>query len=64
MSWIVPSEEGEELQGYIFTSDSLSQHWAILDGFEGDGYRRVSVSVTVQSGKKIKACVYALKQDS
>jgi len=27
---------GEEIKGFIFTSENLSDHWHMLDDFEGD----------------------------
>ncbi|MDJ0777018.1 MAG: gamma-glutamylcyclotransferase family protein [Gammaproteobacteria bacterium] len=57
---IVPSEDGEEVEGYVFSSDHLRNHWPMLDEYEGTGYRRVPVLVKVESGEKIEACVYAL----
>jgi len=57
---IVPSDEGEEVEGYVFTSDHLSGHWAMLDEYEGNGYKRVPVLVKIESGEKIEAYVYAL----
>ena len=57
---IVPSEDGEEIEGYVLSSDRLSEHWAMLDEFEGDGYERGPVLVTIESGERIEAYVYAL----
>ena len=59
---IVPSEDGEEVKGYVFSSDRLSEHWSMLDQFEGDGYIRRPVEVTKQGGEKIQAYVYALNR--
>ncbi len=58
---IVPSDAGEEVEGFVFSSSDLSKHWTMLDEYEGAGYERVSVIVTTESGEKLKACVYALK---
>lgn len=59
---IVPSDEGEEVEGFIFSSDSLSKHWSMLDEYEGAGYKRVPVLVKTESGEKIEAYVYALNR--
>ncbi|MGK7911412.1 MAG: gamma-glutamylcyclotransferase family protein [Synechococcus sp.] len=59
---IVPSEEGEAVEGHVFSSNHLSEHWAMLDEFEGDGYRRVRVSVQVEGAEQVEAFVYALNQ--
>ena len=57
---IVPSEDGEEIKGYVLSSDRLSEHWTMLDEFEGDDYERIPVLVTIESGEKVKAYVYVL----
>jgi gamma-glutamylcyclotransferase (GGCT)/AIG2-like uncharacterized protein YtfP len=57
---IVPSDEGEEVEGFLFSSDHLSDQWSMLDEYEGTGYRRVSVLVKTESGENTEAYVYAL----
>jgi len=57
---IVPSENGEEVAGYLFSSNELAAHWAMLDEFEGSGYKRTLVTVKIEGGEKIQAYVYAL----
>ena len=59
---IVPAEDGEEVEGYVLTSDRLSEHWAMLDEFEGNGYQRITASVKLNSGESIEAYVYALNR--
>lgn len=59
---IVPSEDGEEVEGFIFSSESLEDHWAMLDEFEGEGYERVPVTVCVDGKYDVEAFVYALNQ--
>ena len=60
---IVPADDGEEVAGHVLTSAQLAHHWERLDAFEGDGYRRVSVTVRVDSGEQVEAWVYALNRD-
>ncbi len=60
---IVPAEDGDDVAGYLLTSAQLKRHWARLDAFEGDGYRRVAVSVRIESGERADAYVYALDRD-
>ena len=57
---IVPSDEGEEVKGFVFSSELLSEHWSMLDEYEGASYRRVPVLVKTEKGNKIEAYVYAL----
>ena len=57
---IVPSDTGEEVHGQVFASDALSEHWARLDAFEGEGYVRVPVTARLADGTLVEAQVYAL----
>ena len=59
---IIPSDEEEEVEGFLFSSVHLAEYWPMLDEFEGTGYSRVLVSVTADLGEKIEAYVYALNQ--
>lgn len=61
---VVPSTDGGEVEGFLFASADLDEHWPRLDSFEGDGYERVSVTVTVGDGQDVEAYVYALKRGS
>ena len=58
---IVPSADGETVAGYLFLSRELGNLWATLDAFEGDGYERVLVPVTLDQGGERLAYVYALR---
>jgi gamma-glutamylcyclotransferase (GGCT)/AIG2-like uncharacterized protein YtfP len=58
---IVLDDSGNRVQGFIFTSVNLPNHWDVLDEFEGAEYERVPVDVTTSSGRTIKSCVYMLK---
>jgi gamma-glutamylcyclotransferase (GGCT)/AIG2-like uncharacterized protein YtfP len=49
----------EPVDVQLFESDDLPQHWARLDDFEGDGYRRVVASVQTADGV-VQACIYVL----
>jgi len=57
---IVPTEDGDEVEGFVFSSAHLADHWPRLDAFEGEGYERVSVTVTVNGTQEVEAYVYAL----
>ena len=61
---IVPSEEGQEVKGFLFSSEELVEHWKMLDEFEGEGYNRVTVNVKTKSGNAVEAQVYALNLSS
>lgn len=57
---IVPSDEGDEVEGFVFSSDQLSENWSMLDEYEGAAYKRISVLVKTEGGTQITAYVYAL----
>jgi gamma-glutamylcyclotransferase (GGCT)/AIG2-like uncharacterized protein YtfP len=57
---LVLSSDGDRVDGLLFTSGALDSHWERLDAFEGDGYRRVSTTVTRQDGTTVDAFVYTL----
>ena len=57
---IVPTLDGDEVEGFVFSSEHLSHYWSRLDVFEGEGYERVSVTVTVNGIHDVEAYVYAL----
>ncbi|TQF71031.1 gamma-glutamylcyclotransferase family protein [Pseudoalteromonas luteoviolacea] len=54
------NKEGPRIEGYIFISEQLPNHWRALDDFEGPGYERVECDACTESGEYIKASVYAL----
>lgn len=57
---IVLDERGDEVHGLVFTSQELEAHWARLDEFEGEGYKRVLVSALLQDGTQVEAYIYKL----
>jgi gamma-glutamylcyclotransferase (GGCT)/AIG2-like uncharacterized protein YtfP len=61
---IVLDEQGEEIQGLIFTSEELAAHWSRLDEFEGDGYERVLTSARLQDGASVAVYIYSLRSRS
>jgi gamma-glutamylcyclotransferase (GGCT)/AIG2-like uncharacterized protein YtfP len=54
-------KNGQEVKGFIFTSNNLCDNWGILDDFEGKGYERVVTNVKKEDGSTIEAYVYSLK---
>ncbi|QSX77206.1 gamma-glutamylcyclotransferase family protein [Agrilutibacter solisilvae] len=57
---LIPDEQGSEVDGLLFTSPALAGHWIRLDEFEGEGYERVPITVTLHDGSRVDAHVYAL----
>ena len=59
---IVLNEEGPKVEGFVFSSDKLSDFWEELDVFEGEAYERVLTMVELNSNRRIKAYIYILFQ--
>lgn len=57
---MIPNEAGDVVQGFVFSSDKLCEHWDGLDEFEGVEYQRVPITATLYNGKTVRAFVYAL----
>lgn len=58
---IVLDEQGGEVEGLLFSSDSLAEHWACLDEFEGEGYERVLTTAKLKDGRTVDAYIYSLR---
>ena len=57
---IVLDDHGGEVNGFLFSSESLAEHWAHLDEFEGEGYERVLTTVKLENGTTVDAYIYRL----
>ena len=57
---IVPDDKGSEVEGLLFSSDSLAEHWERLDEFEGAGYERVVTRVKLDDDAVVSAYIYKL----
>ena len=56
-------ENGEEVKGFLFISKNLSNHWEMLDNFEGDGYERVVTKAKLEDGSIVDAYIYVLRSN-
>ncbi|MEM7206401.1 MAG: gamma-glutamylcyclotransferase family protein [Pseudomonadota bacterium] len=54
-------DRGEEIAGYIFTSNNLADNWKTLDDFEGEQYSRVLTTASLDGGKIIETWIYQLR---
>ena len=57
---IVLDERAGEVQGFLFSSESLAEHWARLDEFEGEGYERVMTRAKRRDGTTVDVYIYKL----
>lgn len=55
-----PDELGKLVEGFVFSSDDLVNHWQRLDEFEGESYQRIEIIATLENGEQVTAFVYAL----
>jgi gamma-glutamylcyclotransferase (GGCT)/AIG2-like uncharacterized protein YtfP len=58
---LVLDESGEEIEGFLFSSEHLGEHWDRLDDFEGEQYRRVLTVVHGNDDSLIDAHIYVLR---
>jgi gamma-glutamylcyclotransferase (GGCT)/AIG2-like uncharacterized protein YtfP len=61
---IVLDRRGPEVEGLLFRSERLGEHWTRLDEVEGDGYERVLTSVKLGDGTTVDAYIYGLRSAS
>ena len=59
---IVLDDQGGDVDGFLFISCNLEDHWELLDEFEGEGYERVPTKARLRNGSSVDTYVYALKQ--
>lgn len=58
---IILDDNGEEVEGFIFSSNNLSNNWDKLDKFEGEAYHRVATKAKLKNNKTTEAYVYTLR---
>lgn len=54
-------EYGSEIEGFLFSSERLADHWTRLDEFEGKGYERVLTKVKREDRTAVDAYIYKLR---
>lgn len=59
---MVLDETGEAINGFLFSSDNLADHWESLDEFEGEDYKRISTMAKLSDGSNAETFVYVLKR--
>ena len=58
---IVLDASGNEIAGFLFTSEHLADHWDMLDDFEGVEYQRVITQAKLTDGSIVAAHIYTLR---
>ncbi len=59
---IILDKNGDKVEGFLFSSDTISEHWSYLDEFEGEAYERVQTTVELLDRTLVDAYIYTLKQ--
>lgn len=59
---LIPADGEPAVEGYVFRSAELAEHWGRLDAFEGSDYVRVTTTATLLGGETVNAYVYAIKR--
>ena len=54
-------EAGEAIEGFLFSSENLLNHWGRLDEFEGEDYERLLTVAKLGDGSHAETFVYGLK---
>ena len=52
---------GHRINGFVFSSEHLDDHWQALDEFEGEEYERVTTVVDLGDGTTVSASIYRLR---
>lgn len=59
---IILGDQGGRIEGFLFSSESIVDHWEHLDAFEGEAYQRVLTRVERECGAAVEAYIYTLKR--
>ncbi len=54
-------ENADEIEGFIFISENLVNHWDVLDDFEGEGYTRAVIQAKLKDENMVDAYIYVLR---
>ena len=59
----IPDADGAAVEVSVLTSTELTKKWREIDDFEGEGYERQRVVVTLESGALVDAEIYVALTD-
>ena len=54
------SHNSDEIEGWLLTSENLTNAWGVLDELEGEGYTRYLTDAILDNGTTCNARIYAL----
>lgn len=55
-------EQGQVIEGSVFSSANLVNHWAALDAFQGEAYESVLATVKLDTGDSVQSYVYVSRR--
>jgi gamma-glutamylcyclotransferase (GGCT)/AIG2-like uncharacterized protein YtfP len=61
---LVLDDSAKLIEGFLLSSEELTNEWARLDNFEGAQYERVIAQVHLASGRAVSAFVYQIKRQA
>lgn len=56
--------QADPVEGFVFTSDRIAEHWNDLDAFEGQDYQRVIARADLVNNESVETFVYVLRSKS
>ena len=60
----VPDADGAEVAVDVLVGPALEKRWREIDDFEGPGYERRPIEVTLESGEVIEASIYVARTEA
>ncbi len=57
---IIPDDQADIVEGYVFSSPNMPAILAMLDELEGEDYQRVLIQASLTPDEQVEAWVYAL----
>lgn len=57
---VILAEYGNTIDGYLFSSEELTEKWDRIDEFESDLYQRVKTTIFLENHSKIRGYIYEL----
>ena len=59
---LILDDHADPIEGLVFQSADLPNHWAMLDEFEGEAYSRVETTALKPDGARSSTYVYVLNE--
>jgi len=60
---LIPSDDAPQVNGYVFSSNDLTDSWEMLDAFEGADYKREVITAKLSDGVEVESYVYSVREN-